>query len=655
MERERATKFIHELLDLLVKQKGSDLFITADFPPALKVDGKITPVSKSSLTPQHTIELVRSVMNDKQAAEFESTKECNFAISPPGIGRFRVNAFVQQARVGMVLRTINTNIPKFEELGLPPVLRDVIMSKRGIMLFVGATGSGKSTSMASLLGYRNENSYGHIITIEDPIEFVHEHLNCIITQREVGVDTDGWQIALKNTLRQAPDVILIGEIRERETMDYAIAFAETGHLCLATLHANSTNQALDRIINFFPEERRSQLLMDLSLNVRAFVAQRLIPRRDGKGRVPAVEVMLNSPLISDLIFKGDVGGIKDIMKRSRELGMQTFDQSLFDLYEGGLISYEDALRNADSLNDLRLTIKLEGKEAKNRNVFSGLGNLDIVPDASTPASGHRHPLVGGSAIGAAGRGRRAPWRDRAPARSGGIYLHAEQPRHADRHVLLLQVERARLDRAVGHRHARAQPHVLGPRLDDVALDEAPVDGRGPGRRASWSRRCAGASGPTLRIAARNASRFASSISYSTWISTGPSSGSGSATSAKSGSCAPIVTSSSLPIRTRTSRTIRISTNSAIAESAIATRVSVHSAIAPHAGLPNARHACTATRFIATARARTQPGTELCVPADRLACTVTQAAPAPNVPAAAKTVDVVDAISRHDIAHSIVPA
>ncbi|MBK6805531.1 MAG: PilT/PilU family type 4a pilus ATPase [Betaproteobacteria bacterium] len=387
MERERATKFIHELLDLLVRQKGSDLFITAEFPPALKVDGKITPVSKSSLTPQHTIELVRSVMNDKQAAEFESTKECNFAIAPPGIGRFRVNAFVQQGRVGMVLRTINTTIPKFEDLGLPPVLKDVIMSKRGIMLFVGATGSGKSTSMSALLGYRNDNSYGHIITIEDPIEFVHQHANCIITQREVGVDTEGWQIALKNTLRQAPDVILIGEIRDRETMDYAIAFAETGHLCLATLHANSTNQALDRIINFFPEERRSQLLMDLSLNTRAFVAQRLIPRRDGKGRVPSVEVMLNSPLISDLIFKGDVSGIKDIMKRSRELGMQTFDQSLFDLYEDELISYEDALRNADSVNDLRLSIMLEGKEAKNRNVFSGLGNLDIVPEANTPASG----------------------------------------------------------------------------------------------------------------------------------------------------------------------------------------------------------------------------------------------------------------------------
>jgi twitching motility protein PilU len=383
MERERATKFIHELLDLLVKQKGSDLFITANFPPAIKVDGKITPVSKTQLSAQHTIELVRSVMNDKQASEFESTKECNFAISPPGIGRFRVNAFVQQARVGMVLRTITMDIPKSRDLGLPPVLKDIIMSKRGIMMFIGATGAGKSTSMASLLGYRNENSYGHIITTEDPIEFVHEHRNCIMTQREVGVDTDArGRPRSENSLRQAPDVILIGEVRERNTMDYAVAFAETGHLCLTTLHANSTNQGLDRIINFFPEERRAQLLMDLSLNVRAFVAQRLIPRRDGRGRVPAVEVMLNSPLISDLIFKGDVSGIKEIMKKSRELGMQTFDQSLFELYEAGLISYEDALRNADSLNDLRLEIKLHGKEAKNRNVFAGIGNLDVVPETS---------------------------------------------------------------------------------------------------------------------------------------------------------------------------------------------------------------------------------------------------------------------------------
>ena len=389
MERDEALKFLYQLLAMMVQKKGSDLFITAGFPPAIKVDGKVTPVTAQALSPQHTLELAHSVMNDKQAATFEETKECNFAISPAGIGRFRVNAFMQQGRTGLVMRTINTSIPKFEDLGLPSTLKDIGMTKRGLVLFVGGTGSGKSTSLAAMIGYRNENSYGHIITIEDPVEYVHDHKNCIITQREVGVDTDSWEAALKNTLRQAPDVILIGEIRDRETMDYAIAFAETGHLCLATLHANSTNQALDRIINFFPEERRSQLLMDLSLNTRAFVAQRLIPRRDGKGRVPSVEVMLNSPLISDLIFKGDVSGIKDIMKRSRELGMQTFDQSLFDLYEAGLISYEDALRNADSLNDLRLEIKLHGKEAKNRNIFAGTGNLDLVPDAQQSPAGSR--------------------------------------------------------------------------------------------------------------------------------------------------------------------------------------------------------------------------------------------------------------------------
>ena len=378
MEREQATQFVHDLLNLVVKQEASDLFITAAFPPAIKVDGRIMPVSKTSLSPTHTMELARSIMNDKQASEFENTKEINFAISPPGIGRFRVNAFLQQGRVGMVLRRINTTIPVFGDLQLPEVLKDVIMSKRGLVVFIGATGSGKSTSMAALLGYRNMNSKGHIITIEDPIEFVHDHGGCIVTQREVGVDTDGWDVALRNSLRQAPDVILIGEVRSRETMDHAIAFAETGQLCLCTLHANNANQALDRIINFFPSERRQQLLMDLSLNVRALISQRLLLRRDQQGRVPAVEVMLNSPLISDLIFKGDVNGIKEIMKRSRELGMQTFDQALFDLYEGGLISYEDALRNADSLNDLRLQIKLNGQEAKDRNVMSGIEHLGIV-------------------------------------------------------------------------------------------------------------------------------------------------------------------------------------------------------------------------------------------------------------------------------------
>src|SRR3954462_3478624 len=378
MEREQATRFIHELLVLMVKERGSDLFITAAFPPAIKVDGKITPVSKTAMTSQHTIELVRSVMNDKQAAEFESTKECNFAISPPGVGRFRVNAFIQQGRVGMVLRTITTDIPKFDDLGLPSVLKDIIMSKRGIMMFVGATGAGKSTSMASLLGYRNENSFGHIIAIEDPIEFLHEHKNCIVTQREVGVDTEGWEIALRNSLRQAPNVTRIGEVRERQTMDYAIAFAETGHLCLATLHANSTNQALDRIINFFPEERRQQLLMDLSLNLRGLISQRLIPRKESKGRAVAIEIMLNSPLISDLIFKGEVHEIKEIMKKSRELGMQTFDQALFDLFEANKISYEDALRFADSTNEVRLNIKLNSKVAKERDLNKGIEHLNIV-------------------------------------------------------------------------------------------------------------------------------------------------------------------------------------------------------------------------------------------------------------------------------------
>ncbi len=378
MERDQAVKFIHELLRAMVAKKASDLFITAGFPPAFKLDGKMTPVSNQSLTPQHTQELARSLMNDKQAQEFEAKKECNFAINPPGIGRFRVNAFVQQQRVGMVLRTITTTIPKMDDLGLPPVLKDVAMTKRGLVIMVGGTGSGKSTTLAGMIGYRNENSYGHIITIEDPIEYVHDHKNCLITQREVGVDTDSWEDALKNTLRQAPDVILIGEIRERETMEHAIAFAETGHLCMGTLHANSANQALDRIINFFPEERRAQLLMDLSLNLKALVSQRLIPLKDTKGRAAAIEILLNSPLISDLIFKGEVHEIKEIMKKSRELGMQTFDQALFDLYEAGKISYEDAMRNADSMNELRLQIKLHGKEAKDRDLTSSVDHLNIV-------------------------------------------------------------------------------------------------------------------------------------------------------------------------------------------------------------------------------------------------------------------------------------
>ena len=377
LEREQASKFLHDLLRLMVSKKGSDLFLTAEFPPAFKIDGKLIPVSNVPLTAQHTNELARALMNDRQAGEFEANKELNFAISPGGIGRFRVNAFTQMGRTGIVLRVIQSEIPKFEDLNLPTVMAELSMTKRGLIIMVGATGSGKSTTLASMIGYRNENSQGHIVTIEDPVEFVHPHRNCIVTHREVGVDTVSWEVALKNTLRQAPDVIMIGEVRDRETMEHAVAFAETGHLCLATLHANSSNQALDRIINFFPEERRQQLLMDLSLNLKALVSQRLIPLEGRKGRVAAVEVMINSPLVSDLIFKGDVSEIKEIMKKSRELGMQTFDQHLFDLYELGQIGYEDALRNADSVNDLRLNIKLNGTRIK-RDVNSGIGHLDLV-------------------------------------------------------------------------------------------------------------------------------------------------------------------------------------------------------------------------------------------------------------------------------------
>lgn len=378
MERDQATKFINDLLKLMISRNGSDLFITADFPPAIKVDGKVTKVSPQPLSPAHTMALARSVMNDKQVAEFERTKECNFAISPPNVGRFRANAFIQQGKVGLVLRVIPAVLPTIDTLGVPQVLKEVAMAKRGLCIMVGATGSGKSTTLAAMVDWRNENSQGHIITVEDPVEFVHPHKNCVVTQREVGLDTDSWEIALKNTLRQAPDVILMGEIRDRETMEHAVAFAETGHLCLATLHANSANQALDRIINFFPEERRPQLLMDLSLNLRALVSQRLIPKQDSKGRVAAVEVLLNSPLISDLIFKGEVSEIKEIMKKSRNIGMQTFDQALFDLYEANQITYEDALRNADSLNDLRLQIKLNSQRGKTQDLAAGTENLAIV-------------------------------------------------------------------------------------------------------------------------------------------------------------------------------------------------------------------------------------------------------------------------------------
>jgi twitching motility protein PilU len=361
MDRDQAIKLMQELLKRVIERQASDLFITAGFPPAIKIDGEVRPQMERAMTPEQSALMVRAIMNDRQTREFDATKECNFAIAPPGIGRFRVSAFVQQGHVGCVIRLINAKIPTIEELDLPPILKEVVLSKRGFTIVVGGTGSGKSTTLASMVGYRNEKTRGHIVTIEDPIEYVHQHKGCVITHREVGVDTESWHAALRNTLRQAPDVILIGEIRDRETMEYGIQFAETGHLVLATLHANSSNQALDRIINFFPEERREQLLMDLSLNIRALISQRLIPRESGHGRIAAMEIMLASPLIQDLIFRGDVAKIKDVMARSNRVGMKTFDQSLFDLYEQGYISYEDALRNADSKNELRLRIKLDSK------------------------------------------------------------------------------------------------------------------------------------------------------------------------------------------------------------------------------------------------------------------------------------------------------
>ncbi|HTT08389.1 MAG TPA: PilT/PilU family type 4a pilus ATPase [Gammaproteobacteria bacterium] len=380
MEREQAIKYMRDLLKLMVDKKGSDLFITVEFPPAIKVDGKVAPVSKTKLTPENTKSLAYAIMNDRQLKEFEATKECNFAIAPAGIGRFRCNAFVQQGYTGLVLRTIETKVPTLDGLGLPAVMKEACLTKRGLVIMVGGTGSGKSTSLAAMINHRNENSFGHIITIEDPIEYVHPHKNCIIMQREVGVDTDDWEIALKNTLRQAPDVILLGEIRDRKTMEFGIAFAETGHLAMATLHANSANQALDRIINFFPQERHQQLFMDLSLNLKAVISQRLLKKVDGKGRVAAIEVLLNSPLIADLILKGEIHMIKEIMAKSNELGMKTFDQALFDLYEADLITFEDALRNADSMNELRLRIKLEGKAAKGKDLRDDVKHLTLAEE-----------------------------------------------------------------------------------------------------------------------------------------------------------------------------------------------------------------------------------------------------------------------------------
>lgn len=378
MKREQASNFILDLLKMLVSRGGSDLFITCGFPPAIKVDGKVVKMSLHPLGANHTLALARALMSDRQVAEFERTRECNFAIAPSGLGRFRVNAFMQQGYVGMVMRVIPSTIPSMEDLFLPPIIKDISLSKRGLCVVVGATGSGKSTTLASMLDWRNMNASDHIVTIEDPIEFVHTHKNSIVTQREIGIDTDNWDVALKNTLRQAPDVILIGELRDRETMEHAMAFAETGHLVLATLHSNSANQAMERIINFFPHERHTQLLLDLSLNLRALISQRLVPRQDDKGRLAIAEVMINSPLIADLITRGDVTEIKEIMKKSTNLGMQTFDQALFDAYENNMISYENALRNADSINDLRLQIKLNSKRGKSSDLAAGTENYSIV-------------------------------------------------------------------------------------------------------------------------------------------------------------------------------------------------------------------------------------------------------------------------------------
>jgi twitching motility protein PilU len=387
MDRNKAISFMHDLLRMIVSKEGSDLFITAGSPPAMKIDGKVSIVSKQSLSSSHTQMLARSIMNDKQVSEFEKKQECNFSISLTGVARFRVNAFIQRGSTGLVLRIINSEIPSFAELNLPDTLQDIAMTKRGLVIFVGGTGSGKSTSLASMVDYRNQHSHGHIITIEDPVEFIHEHGNCLVTQREVGVDTETYEIALKNTLRQAPDVILIGEVRDRETMEHAIAFAETGHLCLTTLHANSTNQALDRIINFFPDERRSQLLMDLSLNLKGLISQRLIPYMGKTGRIPAIEVMLNTPLMADLIFKGDVHEIKTLISKSNEAGMQTFDQALYDLFEAKKITFEDTLRNADSINDIRLRIKLYSETAKQSGVANDERDFEMMEDDEKKRSG----------------------------------------------------------------------------------------------------------------------------------------------------------------------------------------------------------------------------------------------------------------------------
>jgi len=375
MDKDSAVSYVHQLLHSMLDKKASDLFITSLASPSIKTDGQMKPLSDQKLNSEQAGFLVRSILNDRQLKEFEEHMECNFAISLPGKARFRVNTFTQRGSPGMVLRHIPDYIPSFKELVLPPVLKDIAMTKRGLVIMVGATGSGKSTSLASMIDYRNKNSMGHIVTIEDPIEFTHEHHQCLVTQREVGVDTDNYEIAMKNTLRQAPDVILLGEVRDRETMEYAIAYAETGHLCLTTLHANSTNQALDRIINFFPEERRDQLLMDLSLNLKGVVSQRLVRKIKDNGRLPAVEVMLNTPMMADLIYNGDIPAIKELISKSNQLGMCTFDQALFRLIDAKMITVKEGLRNADSVNDLRLQLKLNSRQAKKGDFFKGTETL----------------------------------------------------------------------------------------------------------------------------------------------------------------------------------------------------------------------------------------------------------------------------------------
>ena len=390
MEKNEAMSLIVKLLTMMLEQDGSDLFITAGFPPAIKIKGLMTPLSKHPLSAEDAKAITQSVMNDKQLKEFEASKECNFAIAPAGLSRFRVNAYVQQGTQGLVVRTIASEIPNLDALGLPKILKDIIMTKNGLVIMVGGTGSGKSTTMAAMIDHRNESSYGHIITIEDPIEYVHPHKNCVIMQREVGVDTDSWETALHNTLRQAPDVIVLGEIRDQEIMDFGIEFAQTGHLALATLHANNANQAVDRILGFFPSEKQLKLMQDLSLNLRAIISQRLIRTVDG-GRCAAIEILINTPLISDLISKGDVSGIKEIMAKSRELGMQTFDQALFDLFKDGQISYDEAIKNADSANEVRLQIKLSKEVSEDDVNEDQTAGLELEVPAFANEEGEEEP------------------------------------------------------------------------------------------------------------------------------------------------------------------------------------------------------------------------------------------------------------------------